>query len=182
LAVSPKSLSIESSIKANSNKGYTCQDLANIVQSIADVYDKISKGWGASDFMLAYHSTNPKESFIGKTFARLFSERSSYSIEAHVEADRIVIDKGNHRVQAAKDVGIPVMPVWVSAPSDEKLDQVQQECENVIRQQGYGEMLMSHKTIASQVQLIHCHTKSFADKQKNQVARIPDFERKPSRN
>lgn len=177
VAVSPEKLAIDIPISVNSKKGYTYQDLVSIAYSISGVYRLTSQGWDASDFAIAYHSSKPSENLLGKTFNRLFSERSIYSIEAHVEGKRIVVDKGNHRVHAAKLVGIPVMPVWISAPSDEKLDQVQQECEQIIVRHGHRELLNSHHTIVSRLQPIHRHTPSSVDKQRDLGSKDLEFGR-----
>lgn len=120
---------VDPSIAPESPKGYTAQDLRHVVKTIPHVYDCIDAGALSADFQAMRTSGDPAERQIGETYALLFSDSPSRApMTAHYDGTNLIVDNGNHRVRAAYDADIRVLPVWVSASTTAELDVVEQAC------------------------------------------------------
>jgi hypothetical protein len=123
-------------IVANSPK-YSQQELQKIAATVPMVYDRMAQGWSDGDFDAARQSADPTEQQIGRAYHMLWQNPApSVSLHAHLEGNVLEIDSGNHRIQAAQQIGVPVVPVNVSAPTRQELDRIETSCQQQIRREG----------------------------------------------
>ncbi len=146
-------LMVDPGVAAQSPKGYSDRELKEIAATVPAIYDRIKEGATEKDFLDMRLSADPKDRQMGETYAHLFRDApSSNPLAAAYDGTDLVVDKGNHRVRAAREVGVPVLPVWVSASSEAQLDRVEHACARRIEREGasaYRDAHLAHeKTIA----------------------------------
>jgi len=150
LAVPTSALRVDSDIATQSPKGYTERDLQEIAATVPAIYDRIADGWTRGDFAAARWSQDPKEQQLGATYSHLFEvSPSSATLHASYDGTDLIVDKGNHRIRAARRIDVPVLPVWVSAPTETDLERVDQACALRIEREGataYREAHLAHET------------------------------------
>ncbi len=152
LPVPTSALKVDPAISAQSPKGYSDRDLKEIAATVPAVYDQIADGMTEKDLLVLRSSADPEERQVGETYAQLFCDLpSSNPLAAGYDGTDLVVDKGNHRIRAAREIGVPVLPVWVSAPSEAQLDRVEDACARRIEREGasaYRDAHLAHeKTI-----------------------------------
>lgn len=145
LSVPTSLLVVNTQAKQASPRGYSSSELSAFVANIPDVYRLIKSGWTRQDFKSAQASNDNRTKSIGITYAKVFEEYKYSSLSAYCHNGSIYVDKGNHRVLAASALGVPVMPVWVSAASDHELDQVERRCSYKIQRDIDQSILVAHR-------------------------------------
>lgn len=150
IAVPTVVLRVDDTVAAESPKGYTQGDLQAIAATVPAIYDRIGDGSTGKDLLDMRKSSDPRERQLGETYAQLFrSTGSSNPLAASFNGTELLVDSGNHRIRAAQKLGVPVLPVWVSASSVEQLGRVEDACNRLIDNQGagvYREVHDAHKT------------------------------------
>jgi hypothetical protein len=137
MTVPASMLRVDPSISQQSPKSYSQQDLTRIASNVPDVYRKMGEGWQESDFERARQSADPQQRQIGETYHTLWQDPSvSQSLHAHPNGGQLEVDAGNHRIRAAQDAGVPAVPVRVSAPDAQQLDQTEAACEQRLQAEG----------------------------------------------
>ena len=145
LAVPTSALKVSPDIAENSPKGYSKQELQEIVATVPAVYHRIAGGFGEQDFLDLKLSPDPTDRRVGDTYSKLFRDSpSSAPLAAAFDGKDLVVDKGNHRIRAARAAGVPVLPVWVSAPTDAQLSRVENACSNRIEREGAAAYRNAH--------------------------------------
>jgi hypothetical protein len=145
LAVPTSALWVDPAISPQSSKGYSDRELQEIAATVPSIYDLMDDGWTEQDFLDARLASDPKQRRLGETYAQLFSDSPSRSpLAASYNGADLVVDKGNHRIRAARSVGVPVVPVWVSAPSEQDLDRIDAACARRIEQEGAAQHRAGH--------------------------------------
>lgn len=90
------------------------------------VYDQFRGGATEADFEAMRTSADPQQREIGNAYHHLFSP-SGYSdrIEAeYVDGQGLVVQRGRHRVEEARELGIDYLPVHVRAENHRTLNTV----------------------------------------------------------
>jgi hypothetical protein len=94
--------------------------------SVPAVYDLLRGGATEADFEAMRTSADPQKREIGDAYHHLFSP-SGYSgrIEAeYVDGQGLVVQRGRHRVEAARELGVDYLPVHVRAENQRTLNTV----------------------------------------------------------
>ncbi|MGV1004574.1 MAG: hypothetical protein ACOYEV_07365 [Candidatus Nanopelagicales bacterium] len=88
------------------------------------VYEKLQAGTDATGFQQMRASRNAQTRAVGEAYHHLFSPAGiDHRIEAEViEGEGLVVTRGRHRVEAARELGLPYLPVHVRATDDRTLD------------------------------------------------------------
>jgi hypothetical protein len=137
MAVPTSTLRVDDSITTESPKAYTQSDLQEIAATVPAIYERIRDGRTPREFLDMRTSPDLNERALGETYAQLFrSTPSSNPLAATLDGNNLVVDKGNHRIRAAQALGVPVLPVWVSAASETQLDRVEGACNHLIEREG----------------------------------------------
>lgn len=146
LAVPTSALLVDADVAKDSSHGYSERDLQEIAATVPAVYDRIADGWLPSDFAKARFSQDPKQQQLGETYTKLFEDTpTSAPLAASYNGTDLVVDKGNHRVRAARSIDVPVLPVWVHAPTEADLDRVDNACARRIEREGATQYREAHE-------------------------------------
>jgi hypothetical protein len=143
IAVPTSALHVDPAISVQSPK-YSQQELREIAAAVPAVYDKIAQGWMPGDFAAAQWSQDPKEHQLGTTYNCLFNGSTGQALSASYDGQNLIVDSGNHRILAARSIGVPVLPVQVSAHTDTALNQVEQACSRRIEKEGFSQYRDAH--------------------------------------
>jgi hypothetical protein len=137
MAVPTSALKVDSDISPRSPKGYSARDLQEIAATVPAVYDRIAEGWQPVQFAAARWSADFRDQQLGETYCHLFQNSpASASLRADFDGRDLVVDKGNHRIVAARNIAVPVLPVWVTAHTEADLDRIEQVCSQRIDREG----------------------------------------------
>jgi hypothetical protein len=146
LAVPTSALRVDADVAAVSSKGYSQRELEKIAATIPAVYDRMGNGWVPADFIAARWSQYPQDQRVGQTYVKLFQDSAAgSSLTATYDGTDLVVGKGNHRVRAARSIGVPVLPVWVIARTGADLDRVESACGQRIEREGAAIYREAHK-------------------------------------
>jgi hypothetical protein len=146
MAVPTSALRVDAAVAAPSPKGYSERELREIAATVPAIYDRIADGWSPGDFAAARWSRDPQDQQVGQTYVTLFqTSPAGKSLAAVYDGMNLVVEKGNHRVRAARSIGVPVLPVWVSAPNTDDLDRVEVACARRIEREGSTTYREAHK-------------------------------------
>ena len=107
------------------------------MRNVPEIYRLRHEGLTDADFhRLANSPTNDRERNLGETYRNLFSTSPSAApIRASFhEGSGLVVDAGQHRTAAAARLGLPYVPVHVSAPDEYQLDRLRTAFEGSVRQ------------------------------------------------
>lgn len=139
-------LRVDADVALRSPKGYSERDLQEIAATVPAIYERVGAGWSPGDFEAAQWSEDQRERVLGETYVRLFRDMpTSEALSASYDGHDLVVDSGNHRVRAAQRIGVPVLPVWVSAPTAAELDHVETVCARRIEREGATACLRAHE-------------------------------------
>lgn len=108
---------------ASSPKG-TPEHIRAYMSQLPAVYGKLSEGARAEDFRQMRTSPNANTRAVGDAYHHLFSPAGvDHRLEAEVvDGKGLVVTRGRHRVEAARELGLPYVPVHVRAVDDRTLD------------------------------------------------------------
>ncbi len=113
--------------------------------NVPAVYERIEEGYSDREFLGLRFSLDPQERSMGDTYNHLFRvSPSSASFAAAYDGKDLVVVKGNHRIRAAQQVGVPVVPVWVRASSTEELNRVEAALDRRMEREGTGQYAHAH--------------------------------------
>lgn len=94
------------------------------MRSVPAVYEQLRGGATEADFEAMRASTDPQQREIGNAYYHLFSP-SGYEdrIEAdYIDGQGLVVQRGRHRVESARELGIEFLPVHIRAADQRTLD------------------------------------------------------------
>lgn len=102
----------------------TLEQLKAYMAQLPAVYHQIRDGARADDFRQMRHGPDAQTRAIGNAYYHLFSpDGIEHRLEAEVvEGTNLVVTRGRHRVEAARELGLPYLPVHVRAVDDRTLD------------------------------------------------------------
>lgn len=102
----------------------TPEQMRGYMSQVPAVYDRIGAGARAQDFQRMRASGDPQTRAVGDAYHHLFSPAGvDHRLEAElIEGKGLVVTRGRHRVEAAREVGVPYVPVHVRAADERALD------------------------------------------------------------
>ena len=91
--------------------------LASYARNVTEIYRKLAAGLTPEELEgMRLTGASPQERELGETFHQLFSEGGRDGrIEAEYVDGHLIVKRGRHRVLAAQEGGVPVLPVHVLA-------------------------------------------------------------------
>jgi hypothetical protein len=113
------------------------EDLRRYVASVPAVHDRLAAGFTEADFRAMRTSPlTQEERAIGETYVHLYSPAGR---DSRIEAEfrngvGLVVTRGRHRYEAAKELGLPFLPVHVRAADQQTLDRIGVQLESEICQ------------------------------------------------
>lgn len=131
LAVPTSALTLGGERVAATDKATPAQ-LAGYVAQVPAVYERLAAGFTAADFeKMRTAPLNDQERAIGETYAHLYSPaRADSRLEAEFQDGvGLVVTRGRHRFDAARQLGVEVLPVHVRAPDPATLDRISAQLE-----------------------------------------------------
>jgi hypothetical protein len=104
----------------------TREQVQGYMRNVPAVYDQLRRGATEADFEAMRASADPHKREIGDAYHHLFSPSGyDHRIEAdYVDGQGLVIQRGRHRVEAARELGIDYLPVHVRAADQQTLNMV----------------------------------------------------------
>jgi len=92
--------------------------LRDYMRQVPKVYDLLRSGATPADFAALRRARDPRDRAVGECHLRLFAESGrDHRIEAELAPDgTLVVTRGRHRVEAARELGLTELPVEVRAP------------------------------------------------------------------
>lgn len=116
LAVRATALRIDEPV-ALSDKA-TPEQLSGYVRTVPEVYRHLSEGVTGEE-LLQWRQRNDALSQVGETYYHLFEPAGRDGrIEAELTGGQLLVTRGRHRVEAARQEGVEVLPVHVRAELD----------------------------------------------------------------
>lgn len=102
----------------------TPQQMRAYMSQVSAVYDRLRAGAGAEDFQRMRASGDPQTRAVGDAYHHLFSPAGAdHRLEAEiVEGKGLVVTRGRHRIDAAREIGLAYVPVHVRAADERTLD------------------------------------------------------------
>lgn len=123
----------------------TPEQMRAYMAQVPAVYERLGAGARAEDFYRMRASPDPRTRAVGDAYHHLFSPAGAdHRLEAEmVDGKGFVVTRGRHRVEAARELGLPYVPVHVRAPDEPSLDaatrrleaDLEQACPDVVRTQ-----------------------------------------------
>lgn len=88
------------------------------------IYEKFGAGAHAGDFRIMRNSPDAQTRAVGDAYHHLFSpDGVDHRIEAEiVDGKGLAVARGRHRIEAARELGLPYVPVHVRAKDDRTLE------------------------------------------------------------
>lgn len=104
----------------------TREQIRGYIRNVPAVYDRLRSGTTEADFEAMRTGADPQECAIGDAYYHLFSPRGyHHRIEAdYTDGRGLVVQRGGHRLEAARELGVGYLPVHVRAPDQRTLDEV----------------------------------------------------------
>jgi hypothetical protein len=126
----------------------TSAQMRSYMAIVPVVYDRIGAGARAEDFQRMRASRDPRSRAMGEAYHHLFSTAGvDHRLEAEVvEGKGLVVTRGRHRVEAAREIGLPYLPVHVRAADDRILDAATQSIEEHLRRAA-PEVVIAHREL-----------------------------------
>ena len=122
MAVPVSALPVNPSSAGPSNKGYERYELDDIMSRVPDVYKSLDAGTAPVQLLAARASADPRERQLGEVYANLFGRSpSAQPLAAEWDGGAFDVTKGHHRIEAARRLGLPVVPVVISARTEAEL-------------------------------------------------------------
>jgi hypothetical protein len=126
MPVPTRYLRVDPDIAAQSPKGYSRAELADMAKSVRTVYARMDAGQTREQLLDARCSADPGERLVGRTYANLFAASlSAQPLTAEIDGRDLQVSAGNHRAREAQAAGVPVLPVFVKARTEAELDAAQ---------------------------------------------------------
>ncbi len=124
-------LEVDDSLRPSSKA--TSEEMRQWMATVPDIYSRLAAGTTDAEFHEMYeHPRDQHERIMGETYKNLFTpSQSAQPIKATwVDGRGLVVDAGQHRVLAAREAGVPLMPVHVAAPDDVTFYRIRAACED----------------------------------------------------
>ena len=95
----------------------TREQMRGYMRNVPAVYDRLRSGATEADFEAMRTGADPQEREIGDAYYHLFSSCGyDHRIEAdYTDGQGLVVQRGGHRVEAARELGVGYLPVHVRA-------------------------------------------------------------------
>lgn len=178
LAVPTSALLTDPATGQTSPKGYSQQELREMAATVPAIYDRLGAGATAQDLVDLRQSPDPKDRQLAATYSQLFQDSpSSHPLRASYDGADLVVDNGNHRVNAARDIGVPVLPVWVSAPTEAELARVEDACNRRIDREGARAYAEAHQAHEHSLSWTPTQTADFAASPERRQHETPEIRR-----
>ena len=123
LAVPSRALAVDPAIARDSPKA-SRDDITRWMGRVPKIYQMLERGTSDAEFRrMATSPASPEERELGETYRNLFSTSpTAQPLRAEVGPDgRLTVVAGQHRARAAREAGVPLLPVHVAAPDAETL-------------------------------------------------------------
>lgn len=113
----------------------TPEQMRAYMSPVPVVYDRIRAGARTEDFQRMRISDDPSTRDVGAAYHYLFSpDGRDHRIEAEiVEGKGLVVTRGRHRVEAAREIGLPYIPVHVRAADERTLESATRNFEDQLQ-------------------------------------------------
>jgi hypothetical protein len=110
------------------------EQVRGYMRNVPAVYDQLRAGATEADFQAMRASADPQKREIGDAYHHLFSPSGyDHRIEAdYVDGQGFVVQRGRHRVEAARELGIDYLPVHVRAADQRTLNTVAERAEKPV--------------------------------------------------
>lgn len=107
------------------------EQMRRYMRNVPAVYDQLRAGATEADLQAIRASADPQKREIGDAYYHLFSPSGhDHRIEAdYVGGQGFVVQRGRHRVEAARELGIDYLPVHVRAADQRTLNTVAERAE-----------------------------------------------------
>jgi hypothetical protein len=120
-------LPVETAANGPSEKGYGQRDLDDIMSRVPDVYGCLAAGATPAQLLAARSQPDPRQRQLGETYANLFGRYpGAQTLAAEWDGGALQVTKGRHRIEAARRLGIPVVPIVVSGRTEADLAELDQ--------------------------------------------------------
>lgn len=127
LPVPPEYLKVDPEIAEDSPK-YGKREIQEFAATVPLVYEELSRGSTDEQLLAMRSSSDPHEHALGTTYSKMFRSKEPLdAIRATYDNGHLVVDAGNHRVRAARELGLPAVPVLVQARDEALLDGVDRQ-------------------------------------------------------
>lgn len=102
----------------------TPEQMRSFMSQVPAVYNRLSAGASAEDFQRMRASGDPQTRAVGDVYYHLFSPAGlDHRLEAElVEGKGLVVTRGRHRIEAAREIGLAYVPVHVRAADEQTLN------------------------------------------------------------
>lgn len=127
------------------------EQMRGYMRNVPAVYDQLRRGATEADFEAMRASADPQQREIGDVYHHLFSPRGDdRAIQAdYVEGRGLLVQYGQHRVEAARELGVDYLPVHVRAADQRTLDAVTDRAESRVESVSPGTVSAQHKLDAA---------------------------------
>ena len=102
----------------------TREQMRGYMRNVPVVYDRLRSGATEADFEAMRASADAQRREIGDAYYHLFSPSGyNHRIEAdYIDGQGLVVQRGRHRVEAARELGINYLPVHIRAEDQQTLN------------------------------------------------------------
>jgi hypothetical protein len=112
-------VTVEASAWDDSVKGYPHDEVVRWMRQVPAIYRQIGTGKHATTYLAERDAPDPETQVRARTAVQLLEDSpSSRPLLATLQDGRLAVTDGHHRIAAARDAGVPVIPVQVSARTD----------------------------------------------------------------
>jgi hypothetical protein len=122
--------------------------LASYARNVTEIYRKLAAGLTPEELEgMRLTGASPQERELGETFHQLFSEGGRDGrIEAEYVDGHLIVQRGRHRVLAAQEGGVPVLPVHVLAHDETTMSALSARIEREVAESS-PEALAQHRAL-----------------------------------
>ncbi|MFT4188846.1 MAG: ParB/RepB/Spo0J family partition protein [Aeromicrobium sp.] len=127
------------------------EQLRQHMSQVPAVYQRLRDGANDADFEMMRSHPDPRVRAIGESYHHLFSPAGRDGrLEADWRADgNLTINRGHHRVEAARELGLSYLPVHVRAPDQTTLTEACRTYENEVAARE-PEVVAVHRRLAAE--------------------------------
>lgn len=126
------------------------------MRRVPSVYAELGAGAQGEDFQRLRTSTDANRREVAEAFRHLFSQDGySHRLEAEiVDGTVLVVTRGRHRFEAARELGVPYVPVHVRAPDIRSLDAAARSFENEVGRSA-PDVVRAHRKLEAEHGVAH---------------------------
>jgi hypothetical protein len=122
LAVPSAALVVDADVARTSPKAGR-GEIEQWMRDVPKIYARLQAGATDADFhRMSTSPASPEERQLAETYRNLFStSASAQPLRAELDGGQLRVVAGQHRVRAAQETGVPLLPVHVAAPDEAQL-------------------------------------------------------------